>query len=76
MYRIIDLQGDYGFELTKQKYKTKKDIIKELAEFHYYDFDEAGYPDIYKYLKSLKTEKKQLEFLLNFGMWDIQKVRS
>ena len=39
MYKLIDLQGDNGFSITKKKYKTKKELLEALMDFHEHDFD-------------------------------------
>lgn len=73
---------DYnGFSLTEEKFKTKKDIVKRLASFHDVDFtgciDKNGIDievSLYEFLKQFKTTEQKLNYLLDYGMWDIEKI--
>jgi hypothetical protein len=81
MYKIIDLQGDNGFGLTKGRFKTKKAIVERLASFHDVDFtgciNEKGEDievSIFEFLKQFKTTQAKLDYLLQYGEWEIKKV--
>jgi hypothetical protein len=83
MFKLIDLQGDNGFSLTKRLYKTKKQIIKVLTDFHDIDFtgciDKKGKEvevSLYDYLKRFKTIKKKLDYLLDYGQWEVKRIKN
>jgi len=83
MYKIIDLQGDNGFLLTKEYFKTKKTIIKRLADFHDIDFtgciDDKGEEievSLFEFLKQFKTTQAKLDYLLDYGMWEVKRTRA
>ena len=77
MYKLIDLQG-VG-TMADRKFKTKKEIIEALASYHDIDFT-GCLPDnqeisIYEYLKQFKTTQVKLDYLLQYGEWEIRKVK-
>jgi len=76
MYKIIDLQGVGTME--DRRFKNKKEIVDALASYHDIDFtgclrdnDEIS---IYQYLEQFKTTQAKLEYLLQYGEWEIAKV--
>ena len=80
MFKIIDLQGDNGFSLTEEKFKTRKAIIRRLADFHDCDYtgvmdNDDAYQNIYDFLYTLKDDKARLNWLCDYGSWDIIRVR-
>ena len=80
MYKIIDLQG-VG---TKENriFETLEDIVEELADYHDIDFigtdDKNNELSIWDYFKFWKidTTEKQLEYLLQYGEWKVEKLKS
>ena len=81
MYKIIDLEGDNGYSLTKEIFETKREIIKILAEFHNDDYDgvkanDGYYKDIFEFLDTLKSEEDKLNWLLDYGQWEIEEIKS
>lgn len=75
MYRIIDLQGDCGYNLTKRLYKTEKQVLETLISFHETDFDGEGkYKSLSDYIMQYKGINKQLEIMCDYGGWDYKKV--
>lgn len=78
MYRIIDLQGMGIHE--EERFETKAEIVEHLANFHDIDFsgtdDKNNELDIWEYFKfwKLNTVKKQLEYLLQYGEWEIETI--
>ena len=84
MYRIRDLQfdiryfgGDNGII-----FETKQDILEQLI--HYHDIDFTGSDDkdnelsIEEYFKFWKIRggKAQLKYILEYGQWEIEEVKS
>lgn len=79
MYKIIDEQGDNGVSFTHEYFKTTKQIIKRLANYHSIDYtgvkdNDEPYNDIYEFLNTLKNDKERLEWLLDYGTWRIKRV--
>ena len=83
MYKIRDLQfgcryfgGDRGII-----FKSKKEIVNQLASYHDIDFTGADMEDnelsIWEFFRFYKinTIKEQLNYLLQYGQWEIEKVR-
>ncbi len=80
MYKLIDLQGDNGCSLTEKRFKTKKELIKALINFHEIDFtgvdnkdNELSIVEYFKFWK-INTVQKQLDYLCEYGEWDIKKI--
>jgi len=77
MYKIIDTQGSGTF--ASEIFKTKKDVIKRLADFHDTDFineDEitGGYKNIYQELEQMKDDNERLDWLLEWGQWELEEA--
>lgn len=76
MYKIIDLQGDTGYDFLKKKFKTKKDVINTLIDFHYDDYEpNSQYNNFKEYIMSYKGLDRQLDVLLSYGQWEIKKIK-
>jgi len=78
MYRIYDLQLNDYFS-SGEVFKTKADIISRLANYHDIDYigvksDDSEYYDIFEFLDTLKNDTERLNWLLDYGQWEIQKV--
>jgi len=79
-YRVADLQiaGRYFWE--GYLFKDKEEIVDGLLDYHSIDFsgtdDKENELDIYEYLKFYKfnTIKKQLDWVCEYGQWEIEKV--
>ncbi len=76
-YKIIDLQG--GGLMADDIFETKQEIIDRLASFHSVDyegqkFDGTFYKDIYEFLDTLKGCYSQLNWLLDYGQWEIEEI--
>ena len=78
MYKIIDLQG--AGTHADEIFKTKGEIVEHLANYHDIDFvgtdnkdNELSIWDYFKFWK-INTIKKQLDYLLQYGEWAIEKV--
>ncbi len=86
MYRIIDRQGMGTME--SRRFKTKADVVEALASYHDIDFtgclrdnEEVSIYDneevsIYDYLKQFKTTQAKLDYLLDYGDWEIEKMKT
>lgn len=78
MYRIIDLQGMGTHE--EERFKTKAEVVEHLASYHDIDFMGTDNKDnelsIWEYFKfwKLNTVKKRLDYLAQYGEWDIKKI--
>jgi hypothetical protein len=81
MYKIIDLQI-LGREFADGAlFKNKSEIVEQLADYHDIDFvgtddkdNELSIEEYFKFWK-INTTKKQLDYLLQYGEWKIQKVK-
>jgi hypothetical protein len=81
MYRIRDCQfdcryfgGDEGI-----KFKTKKEVLERLIDYHNNDFsgtdDKDNELDIKNYMKFWKIKgKEKLEWILEYGQWEVEKI--
>ena len=81
MFKIIDLQQDGSYFWGGHKFKTKKEIVEALASYHDLDFtgtdnkdNELSIRDYFKFWKINKIQK-QLDFLLDWGSWELKKVK-
>lgn len=73
MYKIIDNQG--GGLMKNEVFNTKKEVIDRLARFHNSDFKESlGDKGIFDMLDGLKDEDERLDWLLEWGMWEIEEI--
>lgn len=73
VYKIKDLQGaglkeDYVF-------KSKEEIIQNLADFHDQDYESENWENIYAFLASLYTEQERLDWLCDWGSWEILDIK-
>jgi len=78
MYKLKDLQGsglkeDYTF-------KNKKEVVQNLTDYHNQDFTgtdnkdkELTLPQYFRFWK-INTTQKQLDWLLDYGMWELIKI--
>lgn len=80
MYIIADLQIPGRYFAEGVTFKTKRDVIEQLADFHDVDFtgtddkdNELSIKECFKFWK-INTIKKQLDFILCYGEWAIEKV--
>lgn len=71
-YQLKDLQGAQCKENCP--FDSKADIIKNLADFHNMDWTDERYPTIYDLLATLPTEQEKLDFLLEYGQFEIFEV--
>jgi hypothetical protein len=76
MYKLIDLQGVGTMET--RRFKTKKDIVEALASYHDIDFtgclEDDNETNIYEYLEQFKTIQEKLDYLLQYGEWEIEEI--
>lgn len=84
MYKIKDLQfpeGRYFGGGEGIKFKTKKEIIEQLASYHNIDYsgvkdNDEPYKDIFEFLNTLKTNERKLNWLLEYGQWEIIEINN
>ena len=79
MYRLRDLQFAVRYYSDGHLFKTKKEILETLASYHDIDFtgvrdNDEPYADIYEFLKKFKNDTQRLNWLLDYGQWEIEKV--
>ena len=74
MYKLIDLLGDNGFTITKKKFKSKKEILEALIDFHWCDWMDDKIPTLRAYINKVKGIDKRLKRILNYGMWGYRKI--
>jgi len=77
MYKIIDLQGVGTME--DRRFKTKKAIVEALASYHDIDFTgclrDNDETDIYTYIEQFKTTQEKLDYLCDYGQWEVKRLR-
>lgn len=74
MYKLKDLQGA-GLK-EDHIFKDKAEVIENLASYHDQDFesekkDGTPYKDIFELLGEIKSEDEKLDFLLDWGQWEL-----
>lgn len=81
-YKINDLQFPEGREFADRTlFKNKKEILDQLIDYHDVDFtgtdDEDNELTIKEYLKfhKIKGLKARLDWILDYGEWEIIKVK-
>lgn len=79
MYRIKDLQFDCRYFADGEPFKTKKEVMQQLAAYHSIDYtgvkkNGKPYKSIYRFLSTLKNDTERLNWLLGYGEWEIEEV--
>ena len=77
MYQLKDLQGEGVKE--QSRFKNIKEDLNDLAKYHNQDFagvddDNKSYKDIYEFLATLKNDNERLNWLLDYGQFELQKI--
>ena len=80
-YRIRDLQFDYRYFADGVIFDSIEQIIFQLASYHSIDYEgvkddgkDTPYEDIYEFLATLGDDKARLEWLLDYGEWELEEV--
>ena len=79
MYKIVDLQVG-GYFADGEMFKNEKEVVEQLISYHDIDFAGADDKDkelsIEEYFKfwKINTTKEQLNWLLDWGSWELEKV--
>lgn len=73
-YKLKDLQGS-GLKEDKV-FDSIADVIENLANYHDMDYEGmrdngTKYDNIYQFLSTLKGERARLDFLLEYGDWEL-----
>jgi len=81
MYKILDLQIPGREFADGALFKSKKEIVEQLADYHSFDFggtdDKGNELNMCEYLNYyFKTTKEKLDFLLEYGEWSIEKIKT
>jgi len=74
MYKIRDLQFEYRYFADEAVFKTKKEIIEQLIDYHNIDFEDEKYKTLREYINTFKNTKEKLNAILNYGAWEIEIV--
>ena len=76
--KSVQATEDWGVVLQSVPSKNKKEIVDALASYHDIDFtgclEDNDERSIYEYLEQFKTTQEKLEYLLQYGEWEIQKT--
>jgi len=79
-YRIRDLQFDVRYFSDGAVFKTKADVVVQLAEYHSIDYEgqkDNGeyYENIWEFLNTYKEdEEAKLQWILDYGQWELEEV--
>ena len=74
LYRIFDCQLGCWFSNGKI-YKGIKEVIEHLINYHSIDFEgETENQSMVDYMKKYKTDKDKINFLSEYGEWDIEET--
>ncbi len=80
-YKIKDLQFDLRYFGGNEGviFNSKKEILDTLAEYHNIDYtgvkdNNEEYEDIFEFLNTLKNQQERLNWLLEYGEWEIETV--
>lgn len=66
-YKLIDNQHQF----EESVFKSKAEVIEHLANYHNYDWNSDEHKDIYTFLDTLKTDDEKLDFLCDYGDWNV-----
>ena len=73
-YKVVD---GYSAFHDGELFKSKEDIIENLASYHSIDWDGQNamgeYIEIEEYLANM-SEEDQLDFLLEWGQWELEEI--
>ncbi len=77
MYKLKRIQGDDIMQ--DDIFKTKQGVLDRLAGYHDSDFngersDGTPYKHIFELLDELETEAERLDWLLEWGQWELEEV--
>ena len=77
LYVIKDCQFDCRYFADRATYETKKDILDQLASYHDIDYtgvkdDNTPYESIWEFLNTLENDTERLNWILEYGEWDIE----
>lgn len=82
MYKVKDLQIEGMYFWGGHKFKDKKEIVEALSCYHDIDFigtddkdNELSIEEYFKFWK-INTVNKQLNWLLDYGMWKIEYLKN
>lgn len=81
MYKVRDCEfQDEVYFREGQIFKSKKELVKELINYHDIDFtgcddndNELSIEEFFKFY-NIEGIENQLEWLLDYGCWDIKKI--
>ena len=80
-YLIRDCQFECRYFADCAGFNSKKEILEQLASYHDNDYSgvkddgkDTPYKDIWEFLNTLKDDKDRLNWLLEYGEWEIEEV--
>jgi len=81
MYKIKDLQFEVRYLGGGEGilFADKKEIIEQLACYHDIDYtgvknNDEPYEDIFEFLATLYSDEARLDWLLEYGQWELETV--
>lgn len=81
MYKIADLQIPGRYVCDGELFNSKEECADYLIEYHSIDFsgtdDKDNELEIWEYLEfwKIKTAKEKLDWVLEYGQWEIEKIK-
>jgi hypothetical protein len=75
------LQFECRYFADEALYENKEQIMVELADYHNIDYsgvkqNDEPYKDIWEFLNTLKDDETRLNWLLEYGQWEIEEVET
>ncbi len=81
-YIIRDCQFECRYFADGAIFNSKKRILYQLASYHSIDFtgvkndgQDTPYKDIWEFLMTLENDETRLNWILDYGEWEIEKVK-
>uniref|UniRef100_A0A6M3XWH3 Uncharacterized protein n=1 Tax=viral metagenome TaxID=1070528 RepID=A0A6M3XWH3_9ZZZZ len=82
VYLIKDCQNEGRYFADGARFGSKKEVMEQLASYHDNDFtgcdDKDNELSVEQYFRfwGYKTVQDKLDFLLDHGCWEIEKVKA
>jgi len=78
-YRIRDRQFQCRYFDDGVEFDSKDEILYQLSDYHNIDYtgikdNDEPYKNIHEFLATLKNNKERLNWLLDYGEWEIEEV--
>jgi len=80
-YIIRDCQFECRYFADEAEFDSKKEILDQLASYHDIDYSgvkndgkDTPYKDIWEFLNTLKDDEARLNWILEYGEWEIEEI--